>query len=90
MEDGEGSFAAPYPIIINEAPCPDILILTGADSPSGGSTIFTAAQEIKIQGSFNVPAGVTVELKAPIIRVEQQINSGLGAQVIISDEGCQN
>jgi hypothetical protein len=87
---GEGTFALPYPIVINEAPCPDILVLSGADSPSGGSTIFTAAQEIKVQGSFTIPAGATVELKAPIIRVEQQINAGLGAQVIISDEGCQN
>ena len=86
--DGIGDVFDPYPIIFDNAPCPQTLILTEADNPLNG--LYEASQSIIVQGILNVLDNTQVTLNAPSVTVQNRINTGNGATVTVQPDGCNN
>ena len=62
------------------------LVLDINDSPLNG--IYDASQSIIIDGAVEVMPGITVELRAPLVNVGVQMTVGIGANIIVSPDGC--
>ncbi len=60
--------------------------LTMANSPLSG--LYKAAQLININGNVSILPGASVELRAPMVKVNNQLNTGNLSNVIINPLGC--
>ena len=84
QETGFGTFEQPYRFDFKS--CPRDLILTVDDSPLSG--IYEAEATITIMGAVEIMNGVMVELRAPLVRVIDQVNTFPASEVIIRPDGC--
>ncbi|MEL6986816.1 MAG: hypothetical protein AAGK97_03210, partial [Bacteroidota bacterium] len=84
-EEGYGSFQNPYRLDFEA--CVRNLMLTTDNSPLLGT--YEASETITIMGNVDIMNGETIILKAPVVRVIDQVHAMPASQIIIQPDGCQ-